>query len=280
MKKKFLIILLILSCAAFMGLKIKLDNIPRKTVPGSSFIYIPSGKFLKYATFGYSSLMADLIYVWSIQYFSDQKIPNRFNYLDHVFSIIAELDPRYFDPYQIGAIFAVYDAGDFDTCEKILNRGLEKNPGEWIFPFQAGHYAQMLLKDYKIAQKYFKKTMEIEGAPAMAKRLYANAAFEQTDYKTAMRNWVEVYKMAEAEGDERVRKIAANHIYRTQASIDIESINEGLNKYKENFGHYPEELSKLVTSGFLAEIPEDLDGNEYKYDPETGEVKSELWWKR
>ena len=263
-----------------MGLKIKLDNIPRKTVPGSSFIYIPSGKFLKYATFGNSSLMADLIYVWSIQYFSDQKIPNRFDYLDHVFSIIAELDPLYFDAYQIGAIFAVYDARDFETCEKILNRGLEKNPDEWIFPFQAGHYAQMLLKDYKIAQKYFKKTMEIEGAPAMAKRLYANAAFEQTDYKTAMRNWVEVYQMAEAEGDERVRKIAANHLYRTQASIDLESINEGLNKYKEHFGHYPEELIELAASGFLAEIPRDLDGNEYKYDPETGEVKSELWWKR
>jgi len=127
MKKKFLVILLILSCTAFMGLKIKLDNIPRKTVPGSSFIYIPSGKFLKYATFGYSSLMADLIYVWSIQYFSDQKIPNRFDYLDHVFSIIAELDPHYFDAYQVGAIFAVYDARDFRMDLSLSGRPLRSD---------------------------------------------------------------------------------------------------------------------------------------------------------
>ena len=57
--------------AAFMGLKLETDKIERNKVPGSSIIYIPSGKFLKYATFGYSALAADFVYLWSIQYYGN-----------------------------------------------------------------------------------------------------------------------------------------------------------------------------------------------------------------
>jgi len=39
-------------------------------------------------------------------------------------------------------------------------------------------------------------------------------------------------------------------------------------------------LEQLSAAGFMREIPQDLDGEDYKYDPETGEVKSTLWWKR
>ncbi|HEA64936.1 MAG TPA: hypothetical protein ENI02_02205, partial [Candidatus Aminicenantes bacterium] len=86
----FLVILLILSCGIFMSLKVKTDNISRKKIPGSSIIYIPSGQYLKVATFGNSSLLADLIYVWAIQYYSDYTIPDMYEYLDHIFLIINE----------------------------------------------------------------------------------------------------------------------------------------------------------------------------------------------
>ena len=78
MKKSFLIIILILSCGLFMGVKVIMDKIPRSKVPGASIIYIPSGKYLKHATFGYSSLMADLIYIWAIQYYGNYTIAERY----------------------------------------------------------------------------------------------------------------------------------------------------------------------------------------------------------
>lgn len=274
----FLTLLLILTCGIFMNLKIIADDIPRKKAPGSSTIYIPSGKYLKYATFGYSSLLADLIYLWAIQYFSNYTIPERFESLDHVFSIIAELDPRYLDPYEIGALIAVYDAKDLDIAYRILDRGLEKNPDQWIFPFQAGHYAQMLLKDYQTAQKYYKKTMEIEGAPAMAIRLYANAAFRLMDLKTSWESWMEIYQTAE---DERIKKIASNHLFQVKASADTQILQEAVEKYEEKFGRKPLNLAQLVKADFLPAIPKDLDGNEYTYDSQTGEVKTSIkWWKR
>jgi len=278
MRKGVILILILLSLAAFMALKVKTDHVLREKVPGASIIYIPSGKSLRYATFGYSSLVADLIYLWAIQYYSDYSVPERYKYLDHVFSVIAELDHRYLDPYQIGALIAIYEARDFELAYKILDRGLEKNPDQWIFPFQAGHYAQMMAKDYERAQEYYQKTMDVEGAPAIAKRLYANAAYQMADYETAWATWKEVYENAE---DDRIKKIASNHLYRVKAAVDLNLLREAIEQYKKTFGRYPPDLSKLVDAGLLRSLPQDFDGKDYLYDPQEGQVKvPTIPWKR
>jgi len=278
MKRQILAGLLIISCGLFMGLKLITDQIPREKVPGASIIYIPSGKYLKYASFGYSNLLADLVYIWAIQYFSTPSVPERFQYLTHVFSIISELDPQFLDPYQVGALIAIYDAREFETAAKILEEGLKKNPEQWIFPWQAGHYAQMLLKDFKLAKKYYKIAMEVQGSPPITKRLYSNAIYELGDYETAWKNWLEIYKNSD---DERVKKIASNHLYRTKATMDIQKIKEALKEYNDKFGQFPDKLDSLLSQGFLDGIPQDLDGQDYIYDKETGEVTTAVIpWKR
>lgn len=278
MNKNFLIILLILSCALFMGLKIISDKVPRSNVPGASIIYIPSGKYLRYATFGYSSLMADLVYIWAIQYYGDNTIAERYDNLDHIFSIIAELDPRYLDPYEMGAIIAVYEARDPYLAFKVLDRGLEKNPDEWIFPYQAGHYAALTLRDFELARQYYKKTMEIDGAPDIAKRLYADAAFKGTDYRTAWQNWWEVYQKTD---DERIKKIASNHLYQVKSAMDLARLEQAIDKYRQQYGRFPDELQQLVRAGIMDSVPKDLDEKDYVYNPETGGIESPLvWWKR
>jgi hypothetical protein len=278
MKKATILLILLVTLVLFAGLKLKTDTVTRYQVPGSSIIYIPSGKSLKYVTFGYHSLMADLVYLWAIQYFSDQTIWERFDYLDHIFGIIAELDPQYLDPYEIGALIAVYDAKDLNLALTILDRGIEKNPTEWIMPLQAGHFAQMFAKNFEVAQKYYKMTVEIEGAPEIAQRLYANAAFRISDYKTAWQNWHEIYESAT---DPRVIKIASNHLYRTKAAMDFEALQSAIESYKNKHGRYPSDLEQLVSDGLITAVPKDLDEEDYLYDPETGAVTTRISpWKR
>jgi len=278
MRKAPILLILLVSLVLFAGLKLKTDAVGRYQVPGSSIIYIPSGKLLKYVTFGYNSLMADLVYLWAIQYFSDQTIWERFDNLDHIFSIVAELDPQYLDPYEIGALIAVYDAKDLDLAFTIIDRGIEKNPTEWILPLQAGHFAQMLAKNFEVAQKYYKKTMEIEGAPDIAQRLYANATFRISDHKTAWQNWLEIYETAT---DERVIKIASNHLYRTKAAMDFEILKSAIDLYKHKNGRAPEDLQSLVRNGFITTVPKDLDGEDYLYNPETEVITTRISpWKR
>jgi tetratricopeptide (TPR) repeat protein len=218
-----------------------------------------------------SNLLADLIYIWAIQYFGDTRIVNRFDHMDHIFTIISELDPRFLDAYELGAIIAVYDARRMELAYRILDKGLEKNPDQWIFPLQAGHYAQMLMKDFDRARAFYKKAMSIPGAPAIAQRLYANSAFKTADYRTAWQNWLEIYQSTR---DERVKRIASNHLYQVKAAIDAKTLSEAIQKFEDRFGRKPETLRRLVETGILSDLPRDLDGHDYVYDPQTGEVKT------
>ena len=269
---------LLAACAGFMGLKLETDKILRAKIPGSSIIYVPSGKFLKYATFGYSGLAADMIYLWAIQYYSTYEIADRFTYLDHIFAIIAELDPRYTDPYEVGSMIAGQEAHDIPLALRILDRGFAKNPDMWLFPFEAGHIAQRQLKDFDLARKYYEKAMVLPGAPDFTKRLYANAALKVTDYKTSWETWLEVYNTAT---DDRVKMIASNHLYQVKAEMDIDALKEAVAKFKEKYSRLPSALDQLVMTGILASLPKDLDGQDYVYDPATGDVKPPtMWWKR
>ncbi len=272
-----IVLLLFLSCAGIVSLKREVERIPRKKIPGASIIYIPSGKYLKYATFGYSSIVADLVYLWAIQYYTTYTIVDRFQNLEHIFSIIAELDPRYADPYEIGALIAVNEAKDLRLALKILDMGLARNPDQWIFPFEAGHYAQRA-GDYDTARRYYGKTMAIPGAPEIAKRLYAAAGFRVMDLKESWETWLEVYKTA---GDERTKKIAGKHLYQVKATSDTNLLKEGVRRFKERYQRPPADLEEMVRFGMFSSLPKDLDGKDYLYDSKTGEIKApSVWWKK
>lgn len=272
-----LLALLFLLCAGIVSLKLAVERIPRKKIPGASVIYIPSGRYLKYATFGYSSLVADLVYIWAIQYYTTYTIVDRFQNLEHIFSIIAELDPRFTDPYEIGALIAVNEAKDLRLAYKILDLGLAKNPDQWIFPFEAGHYAQRA-RDYETARKYYEKTMNIPGSPELAKRLYAAAGFKVMDLEESWKTWLEVYNTA---ADERTKKIAGKHLYQVRSTADINRLHDAVRQFRERYQRLPAGLDELVRYRILPALPQDLDGKEYVYNPKTGEIKPpSIWWKR
>ncbi len=269
---------LIVSAAAFMALKVATDRVERKKIPGSSMIYIPSGKFLKYATFGYRALAADAIFLWAIQYYSTPTIDDRFDHLDHIFAIINELDPRYQDPYEVGALIAVQEARNPAAAFTILDRGAANNPDQWVYPFNAGHMAMMTLKDFTLAEKYFEQCMKIPGAPEFVERLRANAIFKKGDLKTSWETWLDIYRRAP---DDRTKKIASSHLYNVKATIDTAALEGAAGKYRERFGHFPADLGTLVRTGFLRQVPKDLDGKDYVFDPTTGKVKTEISpWRR
>ncbi len=282
-----LVLFLLASASAVAVLKAATDRVVRKKIPGSSIIYVPSGKFLKYAAFGYRALAADVIYLWAIQYYSTPTIDDRFDHLDHIFAIINELDPRYQDPYEVGSLIAVQEALNVEgkarsallqSAFAILDRGAANNPDQWVYPFDAGHIALMTLRDYPLAEKYFEQCMRIPGAPEFVERLRANAIFKKGDLKTSWETWLDIYRRAP---DERTKKIASNHLYNVKATIDQTALEEAAAKYRQRFGRLPADLGVLVGAGLLREVPKDLDGKDYVYDPETGKVRTAISpWRR
>jgi hypothetical protein len=278
MRKTLALILVLCGLAAsFSGLELRMRTMPRRKVPGAGILYIPSGKYLKYATFGFSTLIADVVYLWAIQYYGNEEIADRYDSLLHIFGIISELDPRYVDAYEVGALIAAGDMQDLGLALKIFDLGFAKNPSQWIFPFEAGHYARSA-KDFPTARAYFKKAMDIPGAPAIAKRLYADTSFKAMDLKASWETWLEVYNTAT---DEQIKKIASNHLYQVKAAADIGALKAAAAKFKAASGRFPSGPDEILRAGLLPSIPKDYDGADYLYDPATGEFKTAVIpWKR
>ena len=52
-------------------------------------LYMPSGKYICYLSRPYRNFLSDLIFIWSIQYYSDYNRRDRFRYLEQMYRIIS-----------------------------------------------------------------------------------------------------------------------------------------------------------------------------------------------
>ena len=75
-----------------------------------TFVSLPSGKALKILCFGYRNLAADMLFIWSIQFYSTYYLANRFDFLERVYDTITDITPQYKEPYIVGSLIMVYEA--------------------------------------------------------------------------------------------------------------------------------------------------------------------------
>jgi hypothetical protein len=215
--------------------------------------------------------MADLLYLWSIQYYSGFRIDERFPYLEATFDEITDLDPLYFDAYRIGAmIMTIEHAKDpderRDAVERLYDKGLANMPDSWELAEVAAWDAYNHLKDRELAIKYAGIGAGIPGAPARLKRVYGrwedNAG--QWTIEESIDYWEEV--LAEA-----VRKpdviLAETHLYDAYAALHHRQIDPLLDAYRKRFGKCPSDWQRMIGAGYLKTVPLDSIGKPYGIDP-------------
>ena len=239
---------------------------------GSHLLYLPSGKYLRALAPGYRELLADAVYLWSIQYYSSYEATDRYRYLDHIYSnVITELDPRYEDPYMIGALIMAMEARDVEMALKLLDKGIEANPGDWLLAFEAGFYCYDTLHDYPRAAKYFERAMLMPGVHPLVGRLRAEMYNRIGDRRTSWRYWLEIYQTA---SDDYTRFVAYRHVHDLKIQVDVEDLLEGVKAYFGRFSRNPRSLDDLVKAGLIDRVPRDPEGNPYLYNRVTGGVRS------
>ncbi|MBN2134222.1 MAG: hypothetical protein JW737_00675, partial [Acidobacteria bacterium] len=144
---------------------------------GKNIIYLPNAEYAKYLTVGYDNILADYLYLWSIQFFYEKTDKERFSIIENVFNIITHLDPDYIEAYRIGAIMMIKDVyklhGDPEGLKmafRLLNKGITNNPESWALPFEAATAAHFDLKDKKLANKYYQMAIESPTIPDKTRR--------------------------------------------------------------------------------------------------------------
>jgi hypothetical protein len=268
---RFLVTLLLVAGAATAGASaLKVEKLRAGQAPGHHLLYLPSGRYLKFATFGYSDLAADLIYIWSIQYYSNYQIRDRYDYLDQIYRrVIAELDPHYIDPYLVGSMIMSVEAGRNDLALRLLDDGIAKNPREWILPFSAGFLCYNTLHDYARARGYFENVIGIPGAPSTAKRFYAEMYRRLGDKRTSLKYWSEIYDSADSS---YVRQVSWLHVHDLSIEVALEDLGRQVDAFRHDRGALPGRLEDLVREGYLTSVPVDPEGHRYLYDSQTGLV--------
>ncbi len=245
-------------------------DVLRKDLPaGYEILYLPSGKYLQLLTFGYQGVFADFVYLWSIQYTTNLEDPDRFKNIEQMYKIINELDPQYVDPYQIGAMEMIYELRNPEMAFRLLDRGIRNLPNNWSIAMDAGFYAYMQEKDYDRAVKYFDIALSCPDAPTLIHRLRADMFRRKGDLVTARNFWGEIYKTAV---DERTKRISYNHYFDLVQDVDIAQLRHAIDAYTTATGHRPARLSRLIEEGFLQQLPRNLEGEDYLYDPRTGKI--------
>jgi tetratricopeptide (TPR) repeat protein len=265
--------ILLVVALALIGLSqswLEAHPLPRE--PGHRLLYLPNGRFLQVASLGYPTFVADLLYLWSIQHYGSVRTGDRFQYLEHIYSeVIARLDPDFVEPYLVGALILVAEKGDVEAGLRLLDQGMEANPEEWILPYEAGFWAYDTARDYDRAAAYFKRAMEIPGAPPSTRRLYAEMHNKKGDKETSLALWRQVLEGAT---DPRVLAIAANHVHDLALEVDLMRLTAAVDAYRQQHGANPASLAALVAAGLLSTVPADPDGDNYRYDRGTGTVSA------
>ena len=273
MRRLGVVLLLVVASASALATRERLDRLSEVRDRESELLYLPNGKYLRLMSLGHSSLLADWLYIWAIQYYSDYERSDRYRYVEHIFGqVIAELDPHYVDSYWLGALIMIVEAKDLEAGLRLLDKGIENNPEQWVLPYLAGwecYHAGQLQR----SSDYFAIAAGVPGAPRHIERIRAGVIARAGDLEGAWLLWREI--LDDPSSDPATKAIAGRKIRNLKVRLDLEDLTAAVEAFRKQENRYPRELGELIRSGIVSTVPLDPDGNPYAYDPTTGRVSSD-----
>jgi len=271
MRSRVVAIALVLSCVvASTWSGIHLERTAGSQDLEQSLLLLPNGKHLKVASLGQAPLLADLIYLWAIQYYSEYEREDRFRYVRHIFGdVITELDPHYIDAYWIGAMILIVEAKDLDAGLELLDQGIEANPGNWILPYLAGWECYHADR-FECAETYFAHAAKLPEVPVYVKRSRIGMAAAKGDLRRAYAMWLDV--LQDPDADAGTIHIAERQLRHLKVKIDVQEIQAWVERFRFENERWPLALTELVQRGYTDALPLDPLGRPYEYDSPSGIV--------
>ncbi|UCH96709.1 MAG: hypothetical protein JSV88_07615 [Candidatus Aminicenantes bacterium] len=279
MRRKLLVLIFVVLMVVVGYVQFRYDSHRNYFAGREVFVTLPPGKTLRILSFGFRNLVADMLFIWSIQFYSTYYLTNIYDYLEHVFEVITDLNPRYKEPYIVGSWIMALEAMDVKMAMRLLQKGARNMPDEWIFDYECGFYAYKNLKDYALAEEFFTKAASKPNAPPLIKRKRAHMVYMKDNLNYAYELWMEIYKKAQ---DYLERAAARNHLHQIKFEMDKKFLEQRIALFKSIYKRYPYNLEELKRARLVRGIPRDFDGNHYIYRPKKGIITAEkvLRWKK
>lgn len=255
---------------ALAALQRNIDASSASLQPEKPELIIRSGKMLSRLSLGYNSLLADIYWTRTVQYFGERagKQGATFELLAPLLDVTTTLDPKLMIAYRFGAIFLSENepagAGRADLAVDLVKKGIAANPDEWRLYQDLGFLYSIHLKDYQKAADAYLEGSKNPKAQIWMKVLAASIAQRGDDIETSRLIWAQVYASTQ---DKLVRQRAITHVEALDAAIDLKRLNESSEEYWRKFGHYPDTIQELREARLAEDRLQDPAGYPYVMGP-------------
>lgn len=243
-----------------------------------SFMYLPSGTFLKGAALGYDEMLGDLLWIRAIGYFGGHVRTDRnYTWLAHLLDVVTTLDPLYQYPYEFGGVVLAAEMGDVDKSIALLKKGMKNvsrdDPRYWYFPFFLAYDYMYHKDDYLTAAHYLEQAVKFPKSPAylprLVARLYANADSPEVAV-------VFLQEMIKSTKKQALKERLVERLHQVIHRANLKILNQGVEAFYLKFQKYPTSLEALVNAGILSGIPIDPRGGEYYISMENKNVTNTI----
>lgn len=259
--------------AAVLCLQMELDQrYDERAGRLESLRMLPGGEILRPALLGFHHLGADLIWLRIVQVLGEQVITAQdYEWLFHALDVVTTLDPQYSYAYDAGGTILAELAHRTDWSNQLLEKGLKANPAAWRLPFVLGFNYFFHLNDYVKAGEYMSQAARIPGRPYYVDTLAARLYVEGGNPLLALQYLEEMIRQTE---NSQLRAVYEDKYKEVLIARDLRTMDQALARYRQTRGRNPQTLADLVKEGYVAAVPEEPFGGEYRMDPETGEIIS------
>jgi len=271
--KRTLVSLVIVAAlmAVAIASEVRMASIPREDPLGRELLYLPSPEMLKFLSLGNPGLAADVLYLWSIQYYSLFQPHERFLYLETISNLITDLDPLYVDAYRIGAlIMEIQTGGDQRELKRavrhLFDKGLRNLPDDWSLAESAAWDLFMRFRDREAALHYAEIAAQNPEAPARIKRMVG--VWRDKEGVWSVDDSIAYWRAAvENAVDDYDRKMCLSKLYDAVFTKDRQRIDPLLAAHARTSGSCAD-WGGLIRAGLLDQVPLDFFGNAYGIDPD------------
>ena len=232
-------------------------------------LYLPDAEYLKIASLGYRELLADLLWVQSIQVMGEKKVSESSGrWLYRALDIITTLDPKFVRAYEAGGLALTTLVVLPEESNQLMMKGMQHNPTEWKLPFLIGiNYYYESYDDAKAAEymsqasrlRVPRQPHDVRGKPVCLRPVpstsgrYPGGAYQNTT-------------------DENAKKLLEIRLKIVLTERDLYLLEQAIDRYQNRMDSILPARS-LVGAGLLPALPSSL-GGRYLYDAKTGAVSS------
>jgi hypothetical protein len=259
--------------AAVVALQLAAGRVERPDPMGRKLLYLPSEEMLRLASLGNEGLVADLLYLWSIQYYAQFEPPETFLYLEKVYELITDLDPDYLDAYRVGAMIMEIEAGRNPAAAKdqvraLFDKGIAATHRPWELAEVAAWDGLIVFHDKEMAVHYAGIAASYPEAHPRIKRAYGQWKTDLGAWtlQDSLRYWESVVASAP---DRSNRYFARHHLYDVVTQIDRKRLEPLLERFRTQTGRCPTSWQPLIDRGWLRQVPTDAVGTAYGIDAGT-----------